>query len=399
MELDLNRFYNINRRVLMWLAFFAVMFVLRDFFAVIFLTFIFSYVMGKIAGFVKRNSRLPYWAAVVVPYVIVLSLLGLLITHAVPNLTEQGTEFARKAPGQLRTLAEEIEKAAAHYGFSSHLAKYVHDPSDSSEPVTASQPTEVDTEALVSKIQVTIISFIPGAEPGSGAERIPELLKGFITAIVEGVSHFLLAVLLSFLIVLDFDRVKKDLQLWATSPVGRFFAEAAASVINFSKVVGSAFQCQLAIAALNAVITCIGLMLLKIQPLLLLTTIVFLCGLIPVLGVFISSVPIVLIAFNSSGIVWALLAVAMITLVHMLEAYVFNPRIYGAWFHLNPVIVLIILLIAHKLAGVWGMLLGIPITHYFLNVAQVPAVKHRPRRRRDQDETPPATGAEPSVDS
>jgi len=73
----------------------------------------------------------------------------------------------------------------------------------------------------------------------------------------------------------------------------------------------------------------------------------------------------------------------MIVGVHLLEAYVFNPRIYAARFHLNPVIVLIILLVAHELFGVWGMLLGIPVTTYVLNIAQIPALpppKNRLRR-------------------
>ena len=32
-ELDLQRFYNINRRVVMWILFFAGLYLLRDFFA------------------------------------------------------------------------------------------------------------------------------------------------------------------------------------------------------------------------------------------------------------------------------------------------------------------------------------------------------------------------------
>jgi predicted PurR-regulated permease PerM len=100
-----------------------------------------------------------------------------------------------------------------------------------------------------------------------------------------------------------------------------------------------------------------------------------------VLGVFISSVPIILIAFNNYGLSHALIALGMIVVVHLLEAYVFNPRIYAARFHLNPVIVLIILLVAHELFGVWGMLLGIPVTHYVLNIAQLPSVPRRKRKK------------------
>jgi predicted PurR-regulated permease PerM len=208
------------------------------------------------------------------------------------------------------------------------------------------------------------------------------MLRKFVSGVAEGTLTFLLAVVLSFLIVLDFDHVKRELRTWQQSPIGRFFHEASASLVSFAEMVGTAFQCQLAVACLNALITCIGLMLLDIQPVLLLTTIVFLFGLIPVLGVWISSVPIVLIAFNDHGWERATLAVGLITLVHLFEAYVFNPRIYAARFHLNPVIVLIILLVGHKLFGVWGMLLGIPVTYYVLNIAQVPQLPTKKKTKK-----------------
>jgi len=173
--------------------------------------------------------------------------------------------------------------------------------------------------------------------------------------------------------------------------MGRFFHEATASVVEFSGVVGTAFQCQMLVALFNATVTCAGLFLLGIQPILLLTTIVFLLGLIPVLGVFISSVPIILISFNDFGLNHALLTLGMIVVVHLLEAYVFNPRVYAARFHLNPVIVIIILLVAEKLFGIWGMLLGIPVTHYVLNLAQMPSLPRKTwHEGRTSSPEPPA---------
>jgi predicted PurR-regulated permease PerM len=46
------------------------------------------------------------------------------------------------------------------------------------------------------------------------------------------------------------------------------------------------------------------------------------------------------------------------------------------------VIVLIILLVGHKLFGIWGMLLGIPVTYYVLNIAQVSPLprKQKPKK-------------------
>ncbi len=396
MELDLQRFYRVNRPVLMWIVFFIGLFLLRQFFALVFITFIFAFVMRNVAKFLTARTRAPYWAAVVFPYLAVLTLLVLLMATAIPRVVDEGTEFSRKVPGLLEDLAKEVQKSARYYGMEPMLAKYVNTAVESQPATQASEaasPNQVSIPALAKTLQGLALSLLPGMKTGETRASFISLFDTFIGGVVSGTLKFLLAILLSFLIVLDFEAVGAELRKWRESQVGRFFHEAAASVIDFSRVVGRAFQCQIVVALLNATITCIGMAALGIQPLLLLTTIVFLFGLIPVLGVFISSVPIILIAFNSpeGGLRLALIALGMIVMVHLLEAYVFNPRIYAARFHLNPVIVLIILLVAHELFGVWGMLLGIPVTTYVLNVAQVPALPPPKQRLRKHK------GSSPSV--
>jgi predicted PurR-regulated permease PerM len=382
-ELDLQRFYNVNRRILMWVVFFAILFLLRDFFAVMFLTFILGFVMRKVARFVTAATRAPYWAAVVFPYLFLLSVLVLLTITTVPRVIVEGAQFSQQVPKLLDTLTVELKKTAVHWHMEPLLVKYVAperrpETGGAVEVPTTQEVFESNSTAdFLRRIREYITHLVPTTGGSEKPQSITEIIFKFVAGIAAGTIKFLLAILFSFLIVLDFDKIRKELLGWSTSPVGRFFQEAAASVIDFSEVVGTAFQCQLIVALLNATITCVGLAILGIQPLLLLTSIVFLFGLIPVLGVWISSVPIVLIAFNDYDYKRALLVIGLITGVHLLEAYVFNPRIYAARFHLNPVIVLIILVVGHELFGVWGMLLGIPVTHYVLNIAQLPSLPQK----------------------
>jgi predicted PurR-regulated permease PerM len=129
-------------------------------------------------------------------------------------------------------------------------------------------------------------------------------------------------------------------------------------------VVGENFRAQIMVSALNTILTAIGLNLMGIGGVALLCTMVFFCGLIPVLGVFISSIPIMLMAVNTGGINLSLWAALMIIFIHLMEAYVLNPHIVSAVMKINPVLTLIILYIAHSLIGLWGMLLGVPISVY-----------------------------------
>jgi len=98
-----------------------------------------------------------------------------------------------------------------------------------------------------------------------------------------------------------------------------------------------------------------------------LSVIVFVCSFIPVLGVFISTTPIVLVALNAGGPSLSVAAVVMIIVIHAIEAYVLNPLVYGRHLKLNPVLTLIILFVAYHAFGLWGMLLGVPVARYFIH--------------------------------
>ncbi|MBQ4326433.1 MAG: AI-2E family transporter, partial [Mailhella sp.] len=177
-------------------------------------------------------------------------------------------------------------------------------------------------------------------------------------------SWFFIAMLFSFLIMLDLPRLSQGVRQLRFTRLSEAYHETADSIVLFAKVVGGNFRAQLLISTLNTVLTAICLQILGVKAAALLCTLVFLCGLIPVHGVFISSVPIVLMAINSGGIELGLWAVLMIIVIHLIEAYVLNPRIVSSVMHINPVMTLIILYIAHSVMGMWGMLLGVPIAVY-----------------------------------
>jgi predicted PurR-regulated permease PerM len=87
-----------------------------------------------------------------------------------------------------------------------------------------------------------------------------------------------------------------------------------------------------------------------------------------VLGVIISSVPIAVMALvQPGGDLWlALKAVAAIIVIHFIETSALNPKIIGDMLHLHPVMVLAVLAIGEHYFGVWGLLLGVPVTVYVI---------------------------------
>jgi predicted PurR-regulated permease PerM len=98
-----------------------------------------------------------------------------------------------------------------------------------------------------------------------------------------------------------------------------------------------------------------------------LSVIVFFCSFIPVLGVFISTTPIVLVALNAGGLSLSFAAIGLVVAIHAVEAYLLNPIIYGRHLKLNPVMTLIIIYVGYHAFGLWGMLLGVPVARYFIH--------------------------------
>jgi predicted PurR-regulated permease PerM len=62
------------------------------------------------------------------------------------------------------------------------------------------------------------------------------------------------------------------------------------------------------------------------------------------------------------------LAITLIVVIHAIEAYILNPRVYGSRMRMNPVVVLGILTLFGKFFGVWGLILGVPLCTWFFKV-------------------------------
>jgi predicted PurR-regulated permease PerM len=210
-------------------------------------------------------------------------------------------------------------------------------------------------------------------EESSDKENIKQVI-GQLRSIGENiasiVSYFLLALLFSFLILLDLPTFSKNFTKLKDTKIDFIYNEVADSIRDFALVLGQALEAQFIIAIFNTIFTAIGITMLGLSTkVAFLSVIVFFCSFIPVIGVFISSVPICLVALQSSGLDTMMLAIILITIIHLVEAYILNPRIYGSHMRINPVIVLIILTISGKLFHIWGLILGVPVYTYIFGTA------------------------------
>ncbi len=96
---SVNEFYQRNRRVVIWVILFLLLWALRDFFAVVFLSFVLAIIAAPLAEIGMRRLGCPHWAAVTVVYVIFLVVLGTFVAFVVPSVVTEAQSHDRKPAG------------------------------------------------------------------------------------------------------------------------------------------------------------------------------------------------------------------------------------------------------------------------------------------------------------
>ena len=360
-----------------WGLIFGILFLLRSFSLLIFMTFVFAYIQAHAVD--ALATRFPNRA--LRTFGVALALLLVLIgigSFIVPKVKSQTELFASRYTSYLRTFDGALVGLSREYPLLDRLTpetKFLeeHLRDDGS---LGGWSLEISPTAHLLEHIIGYTSENSGENTAEGIRETLIAVKEVGAKILAIASAFLLSLLFSFLIVLDLPRLAASVRSLADTKLRFIYLEAADNICEFSRVLGRALEAQLLISLLNTVLTGLGIYLLGLgDKVFFLSTIVFLCSFIPVAGVFLSSVPICLIALQEGGLNTMLLAIGLILLIHMIEAYVLNPKIFGKHLHINPVLVLIILTISGKLFAVWGLVLGVPICTYFFTKAIVDAPK------------------------
>jgi predicted PurR-regulated permease PerM len=353
-------------RIFVWGSLFGVLYLLRSFSLLIFLIFIFSYIqtnaVGKLEPYIKRRTP-----RVVVVGVSFLAVFILMLALLLPQIKDQAVHFIANSTRYAQSLDTEVVKLTIRYpALEDMLPEIVP---EHTVPLPDSGEWEFRNSTLSRVLQALF-----GSERSSVDKK--SLVSVFQTArdigssLLAVSSQFLLSLLFSFLIVLDLPNLKKGAMSLRNTKLRFVYDEMADNLVRFGMTMGRAFEAQFQVALINTLLTAAGVWMLNIRDqMAFLSLIVFLCGFIPIAGVFISSVPICLLALAGGGMPKLLLAIVLIVAVHAIESYILNPRIFGTHMKLNPVVVMILMTVSGKLFGVWGLVLCLPITTYLFQDA------------------------------
>lgn len=177
----------------------------------------------------------------------------------------------------------------------------------------------------------------------------------------------IIALVLSFIFIIDRNKLFIYLKTIEKSNFWFLYTEYTSIIKKIVKTFGAAFKAQSFIALANATLTTIWLLIIwfintgEVYPFIYtLAIIVFIFWFIPILWLFISSIPIFIIGFTMIG-GWPVVIqiIILLIIINIIETYYLNPKIVSSVMHLPISLTFVILVISEHFLWFAGLILWI----------------------------------------
>ena len=308
------------------------------------LAVVLAYALDPVVDVLQRR-RVPRALAILLLTLPVVGAFAALIFIALPAALAQLGQLAEQAPLFLARLADWLEALR--------------------ERLLSINLPLVDEDALLSRLRGidsdAVVVFL---------QERQQALTGWITSGVLGlgrgigsvmglVSYVVLTPVLTFYLLRDWDGI--------TSRFGELLPRAnQAQITSFAKdydfLLSRYLRGQIMVAAAVGAITGLGLLIAGFPYAGTLGLMVGVLSVVPYLGLALSLVPALFIAFVSGSVVVSLIKVAVVyTIAQLLEGTVISPRIVGESVGLHPVWVVLSLALGGFFFGFVGLLIGVPM--------------------------------------
>lgn len=180
-----------------------------------------------------------------------------------------------------------------------------------------------------------------------------------------------LACILSMFFMLEKKRIQSFVHGIKHSKISWLYNEMSYFGSKFTNSFGKVIQTQIIISLINTILSTIAFWLLGFPNLFGLAAMFFILGLVPVAGVFISLIPLATIAYTIGGVQKVIYVLILIAVLHALESYVLNPKLMSDRTKLPVFFTFLVLIISEHFFGIWGLIIGLPITMFILDVLEI----------------------------
>ncbi len=361
------------QKIFAWFLLAAIAYFFRDFFIIFLMTFLFAYLFSNLWEFIRgklltlfkhiknKESRARFEKLanlnflVLLVYLAFIGVIIFIISSLVPKIANDLSELAKQIP----FLQNQMDLA---------LTKL-------KEIKNINQDIQSTVSQVFSTQNLTIVM------------NLLEKLKSLWAFLVQ----FIISLILSYILVVDKAKVKVYLE---NIKKGNFAFIYYEYEIVFQKIVnsfGMIFKAQSMVALFNSFFTAVWLCIIGFVNnvltsnhgvvtgtpfpyfpyLITLALVVFILGFVPVVWVFLSSIPILIIGytyFPGASVNVVIEIVIMITIIHAIEAYYLNPRIVSSYSSFPMSLTLLMLLLWENLFGMVWLLIWVPIFYLIIDI-------------------------------
>ncbi|MGE7751438.1 AI-2E family transporter [Lysinibacillus fusiformis] len=223
-------------------------------------------------------------------------------------------------------------------------------------------------------------------ELGKYLEQGVDITLKNITNIGKIIMQILISLILSLFILLEKKRIIEFTAKFKDSKIGPLYDELHYFSRIFIRSFGKVIEAQFIIAAVNCVLSVIALSIMGFPHLIALGIMLFILGLVPVAGVIISLIPLSIIAYSIGGLMYIVYILVIVMVLHAIEAYFLNPKLMSAKTDLPIFYTFMVILFSEHFLGVWGLIIGIPLFMFLLDILGVTSSEESKQKMDDVED-------------
>ena len=297
-----------------------------------------AYLMLPVVGRVERllqrftlNERVARPLAIFVVYLLAAGLVALFVAMVVPVLTQQFNALWSNRV-QLASRLQEL----------------------------TNQSLQWYRQNVPEVIQAQVQSGIQRAS-GTVASAVQSGLTATLGFVTSTVSFILgMAVIPFWLFYVLYDRVRVRQAVKGVVPAS-WWPDFRNLLLIVDKMMGAYIRGQLLLSLSIGLMAALGLTILGVQFTAILALLAAMFEFLPFIGPILGAVPAVIVATIQQPILGLWTALLFLG-IQQIENVLLAPRISGEAVELHPAVIMVVLVVGNEVAGLWGMLVAVPLT-------------------------------------
>jgi predicted PurR-regulated permease PerM len=287
------------------------------------------YLLNPVVSALERRG-VPRVAGAGIVYILFLCIVALVVSLLVPVVTRQVTAVIDHFPDYLADGQAAVRRLAARFGQEPNF--------------------RLDAEQ--------VREWLSAGENRQAVTRYLTGLRSFTNSLISGLIVIVLGPVMAFYLLVDLPRLKRGSMALIPPPRRE---EITTLMDRIGQAVGGFFRGQLLVALFVGVASSIGLWAIGLPFWLLVGMVAGVFNLVPLVGPFIGGGLAVIIALIDGQPLKALWAAIVLLIVQQIDNHLISPNVMGRTVQLHPVVVMLGLLVGASFAGLFGMLVIVPL--------------------------------------